>query len=183
MGQLARVQPQSRAVMEYCEPPLPDGLLAALNSRQSVLELKIPGPISRAALQAYVDGARPPLADEEEIDTIVSRLAVALPRKRDQPGVEAAKLDIYTSALRDVPLVDLRAASDWLINNAGFFPSVAEIRKAVAKVAGPRTARIARAELMIMRHDRDWTPPIADGEAVDVGSVVAEALAAHPSKR
>lgn len=148
-----------------------------------MLELKVPGPVSRAMLQAYVDGARPPLADEEEIDTIVTRLAIALPRKRDQPGVDGAKLDIYANALSDLPLVDLRAASDWLINNAGFFPSVAEIRKAVAKVAGPRTARIARAELMILRHDRDWSPPVADDDAVDVNDVVGAALAAHPSKR
>lgn len=148
-----------------------------------MLELKVPGPASRAVLQAYVDGARPPLADEEEIDTIVARLAIVLPRKRDEPGVDGAKLDIYASALSDLPLIDLRAASDWLINNAGFFPSVAEIRTAVAKVAGPRTARIARAELMILRHDRDWTPPIADGDAVSVGAVMSKALAAHPSKR
>ncbi|WP_088190821.1 hypothetical protein [Sphingobium sp. Z007] len=148
-----------------------------------MLELKVPGPVSRAALQAYVDGARPPLADEEEIDTIVARLAIALPRKRDQPGVDGAKLDIYASALSDVPLIDLRAASDWIINNAGFFPSVAEIRKAAAKVAGPRTARIARAELMILRHDRDWTQPVAEGEVVDMGAIMSEALAAHPSKR
>lgn len=148
-----------------------------------MLELKVPGPVSRALLQAYVDGARPPLADEEEIDTIVARLAVALPRKRDEPDVDGAKLDIYTGALSDLPLIDLRAASDWLIKNARFFPSVAEIRAAVAKVAGPRNARIARAEVMILRHDRDWTPPIADGDAVDAGAVMRKALAAHPSKR
>lgn len=148
-----------------------------------MLELKVPGPVSRALLQAYVDGARPPLADEEEIDTIVARLAIALPRKRDQPAVDGAKLDIYTSALSDLSLVDLRAASDWLINNAGFFPSVAEIRAAVAKMAGPRTARIARAQVMILRHDREWTPPIAESDAVDVTAVMMEALAAHPSKR
>lgn len=148
-----------------------------------MLELKVPGPLSRAMLQAYVDGARPPVADEEDIDTIVARLAVALPRKRDEPGVDGVKLDIYTSALSDLPMVDLRAASDWLINSARFFPSVAEIRATVAKIAGPRNARIARAQMMILRHDRDWVAPVADADALDASQIIAETLAAHPSRR
>lgn len=148
-----------------------------------MLELKVPGPVSRALLQAYVDGAQPPLADEEEIDTIIARLAVALPRKRDEPGVDSVKLDIYASALSDLPLIDLRAASDWLINNVRFFPSVAEIRAAVAKVAGPRIARVARAHVLILRHDRDWTPPATDTNETDVDRIVGEVLAALPSKR
>lgn len=165
------------------EPPLPAGLAAALNSRQSVLELKVPGPVSRAALQAYVDGALPPLAHEEEIDTIVAGLAIALPRKKDSAQTDGAKLDIYATALADVPLVDLNAAADTLIKTARFFPTVAEIRAAAAKAGGPRTARIARAELMILRHDRDWVPPIPAADVVDVGGMMANVLAAHPSKR
>lgn len=168
---------------KYCEPPLPAALAAALDSRESVLELKVPGPVSRAALQAYVDGARPPLADEEEIDTIISGLAVALRRPKGDNGVAEVKLDIYASALADIPMVDLCAASDILIKTEIFFPTVAEIRAAAARAAGPRSRRIARARVMIVRHDRDWTPSVMDADAVDVRGALRETLAAHPSKR
>lgn len=183
MGQLARVQPQSRAVTEYCEPPLTAALAAALDSRISVLELKVCGPESRAILQAYVDGASPPLADEEEIDTIVAGLAVALPRAKGDGAVAEAKLDIYAAALADIPLIDLRAAADHLIKTARFFPSVAEIRAAASITGRPRAARVARARVMIVRHDRDWQPPIAEISTSDALHQVHAALAAHPSKR
>ncbi|MFZ2996255.1 hypothetical protein [Sphingobium sp.] len=143
----------------------------------------MPGPVSRAALQAYVDGASPPLPDEEDIDTIIAGLAIALPRKKDTAQTDGVKLDIYATALADVPLVDLRAAADAMIKTARFFPTVAEIRAAASKAGGPRSARIARAQLMIMRHDRDWTAPVAPADAVDVRGAVRETLAAHPSKR
>lgn len=149
----------------------------------SVLELKVPGPVSRAALAAYVDGARPPLATEDDIDAVIAGLAIALPRARNDGAVASAKADIYATALADVPLPDLQAASEFLIKNARFFPTVAEIRAAAAKAGGPRTARIARAGFMILRHDRDWVPPVQADDAVDVTDVMAEALAAHPSKR
>lgn len=152
----------------YCEPQLPVGLAAALDSRASVLELKVCGPASRAALQAYIDGAQPPVPTDEEIDTIVAGLALALPRKQNDGSAAEAKLDIYAQALSDIPLVDLRAASDVLIKTAKFFPTVAEIRKAALVTMGPRHSRIARARLMILRHDREWSPPSEPMSAADV---------------
>lgn len=139
--------------------------------------------MGRAALQAYVDAARPPLADEEEIDTIISGLAVALPRAKGDGAVAEAKLDIYASALADIPLVDLRAGADHLINTARFFPTVSEIRAAAARTRGKRTARIARAEMMMLRHDREWVPPYDAEHSAQVEATVSDALASHPSKR
>ncbi|AOF96830.1 hypothetical protein BSY17_2656 [Sphingobium sp. RAC03] len=187
MGQLARVQPQSRAVTEYCEPPLTVALAAALDSRISVLELKVCGPESRAILQAYVDGASPPLADEEEIDTIIAGMAVALPRAKGDGAVAEAKLDIYAASLADIPLIDLRAASDHLIKTARFFPSVAEIRAAASITGRPRAARVARARVMIVRHDRDWQPPIEEmltaEETAQLERIVATPLAGRVDQR
>lgn len=165
------------------EPPLPAGLAAALNSRQSVLELKVPGPSSRAALQVYVDGATPPLPDEEDIDTIIAGLAIALPRRRDTAATDGAKLEIYATALSDVPLADLAAAADTMVKTAKFFPTVAEIREAARKASGPRVARIARARILIMRHDRDWVPPSNEADPSQVARIAGKALAAHPTNR
>jgi len=170
----------------FCEPPLPAGLRAALESSTSVLEMKVPGPASRAALQAYVDGAAPPLPCEEDVDTIIAGLAVALPRRRDDGAVDAAKLDIYANALADIPLTDLRAASDHLIKTARFFPTVSEIRAAALKTMGPRMSRIGRARLMIMLHDHHWTAPaeqLTPGEARKLRAIMADPIAASAKAR
>lgn len=151
-----------------------------------VFELKVCGPASRAALQVYVDGAMPPLPNEEDIDTIISGLAVALPRKQNDGAAAEAKLDIYAQALADIPLVDLRAASDHLIKTTKFFPTVAEIRKAALITMGPRCSRVARARLMILRHDREWSAPVegVDGVKVDrMRRSVGEKLAAGRNRR
>lgn len=151
-----------------------------------MLELKVPGPASRTALQAYVDGAQPPAASDEDIDTIVAGLAVALPRNKNDGAAANAKLDIYVQGLSDISLVDLQAASDHLIKTARFFPTVSEIRKAALVTMGPRNSRIARARLMILRHDREWSPPaepITAAEAKELRGNLADPLAASGETR
>lgn len=165
---------------QFCEPPLPAGLAGALDSSVSVLELKVCGPASRAALQTYVDGANPPMPSDEDVDTIVAGLAVALPRKQNDGTTAEAKLDIYAQALADIPLADLQAASDLLIKTSRFFPTVAEIRKAALVTMGPRHSRIARARLMILRHDREWRAPeepASADEARRASRIMAEPMA------
>ncbi len=167
-------------MIHFCEPPLPAGLAVALDSSTSVLELKVCGPASRAALQAYIEGATPPLPTDEDVDTIVAGLAVALPRKQNDGAAAEAKLEIYAQALADIPMVDLQAASDLLIKTARFFPTVAEIRKAALVTMGPRHSRIARARLMILRHDREWVAPdepMSAAEAHRAAKIMSDPLA------
>lgn len=123
--------------------------------------MKVPGPKSVAELQRYIEGAQsPPAASEEDIDTIVSGLATVLPRRKEDAASAAAKLATYAAALADIPLPDLLAASDHLIRTSQFFPTVFEIRRAADRTMGRRAARIARAQILIRRHEGEWSPPV-----------------------
>ena len=160
MGNLVPHPRQNSQTTRSFEPPLPAGLSAALESGQSILELKVPGPTSTAKLRAFVAfHAEQAMPGDEDIDTIVSGLALVLPRQKEDTSIAAVKLDTYCEALRDIPLADLRAARDHLVKTARWFPTISEIREAAQRTMGRRNAKIARAHLMIRRHEEEWREP------------------------
>jgi hypothetical protein len=124
------------------------------------LEVKVPGPTSTALLREFVaHHSNQLMPSDEEIDTIVSGLALVLPRQKEDTSSAAVKLDTYCEALSDIPLADLRAARDHLVKTARWFPTIAEIRETAYRTMGKRTAKIARARLLIRRHEVEWTEP------------------------
>src|SRR3546814_5429429 len=58
------------------------------------------------------------------------KLAIALPNAKIDDAEADARLEIYWSALRDIPLPDLRQAYDRLLKTSRFFPTIEEIRAA-----------------------------------------------------
>ena len=120
----------------------------------------MPGPTSTAQLREFVaHHVEQRMPSEEEIDTIVSGLALVLPRQKEDTAIAAVKLDAYCKALSDIPVADLEAARDHLVKTARWFPTVSEIREAAQRTLGRRNAKIARARLMIRRHEEEWREP------------------------
>lgn len=120
----------------------------------------MPGPTSTSQLREFVaHHAEQRMPTDEEIDTIVSGLALVLPRQKEDTAIAAVKLDAYCKALSDIPLADLEAARDHLVKTARWFPTVSEIREAAQRTLGRRNAKIARARLMIRRHEEEWRAP------------------------
>lgn len=120
----------------------------------------MPGPISTEQLRAFVAfHAQQRMPTDEDIDTIVSGLALVLPRQKEDTAIAAVKLDAYCKALSDIPLADLQGARDHLVRTARWFPTVSEIREAAHRTMGKRNAKVARARLMIRRHEEEWREP------------------------
>jgi len=160
MGNMIPHPRQNNQTIRSFEPQLPAGLNAVLESGESILEVKVPGPTSTALLREFVahhsDQVMP---SDEAIDTIVSGLALVLPRQKEDTSIAAVKLDTYCEALSDIPLADLQAARDHLVKTARWFPTISEIRQAAQRTLGKRQAKIARARLMIRRHEEEWREP------------------------
>ena len=160
MGNMIPHPRQNNQMIRSFAPQLPAGLSAVLENGESILEVKVPGPTSTALLREFVEfHSDQVMPTEEEIDTIVSGLALVLPRKKEDTAIAAVKLDVYCKALADIPLADLEAARDHLVKTARFFPTVSEIREAAQRTLGKRNAKIARARLMIRRHEAEWREP------------------------
>ena len=120
----------------------------------------MPGPISTEQLRAFIaHHAEQRMPTDEEIDTIVSGLALVLPRQKEDTAIAAVKLDAYCKALSDIPVTDLEAARDHIVKTARWFPTISEIRDAAQRTMGRRNAKIARARIMIRRHEEEWREP------------------------
>lgn len=147
----------------------------------------MPQPRHRAALQAFVDAhAGIPMPGPDDVDGMLTRLAIALPRSKTDMATADAKLDIYGEALDDVALPDLQAACAALIRTARFFPTVAEIRAAAAPTAQRRAWMLSRARMLIWRHDRHWRPeppPLTEAEQRELSAILRRTERKYPSKR
>lgn len=183
MGQLTRIQPeQSNSVVSWQEPPLPTKLDAAVKSRINVFELPVPGPQFLPALRVVV-AAQPPLATHTDINGWVIKLSTVMPMRKMSATDAAVAVGAYLEGLSDLAACDLDRACAHLLRNSKFMPTVAEIREQAAKLSSVRRYRQHRASMLIMRHEREWTGPVADGTAVDCSDVVAAALAQRSSAR
>lgn len=126
-----------------------------------MLELKVPGPKGVAELRAFVAfHANPVMPSDDEIENVVAALAAVLPRRKEDGATAAAKTETYCRALADVPIADLTAGRDWLMLNTQWFPTIYEIRKAAGRFGGPRAAKVARARILILRHEEEWREPV-----------------------
>lgn len=123
------------------------------------------------------------MPDIDQVETMLAKLSLALPKAKASDIEVDERLNIYWAELKGHALPDLQRAYSVLLQTCTFFPTIAEIEAAVAPIRAKRMARANRADMLIMKHEREWSPPVADDDAVDVGDLVDEVLAAHPSKR
>jgi hypothetical protein len=96
------------------------------------------------------------------IANIFGTLAVAFPAQRIGEDEAAAKLALYCRSLSDVPTDALQRAVDHLLKTQNWFPTVAEIRQAAAPHFEPRRMAMFACRSLIMRHDRDYRPPVEE---------------------
>lgn len=130
------------------------------------------GPVSAAALRDYVAACQPPLADEQQVGRVMTRIANMLPSPRGLGDGEAdERMATYRRALSRHALADLHAAYVAILRQCRFFPTIAEVEAIIAPIRAKRMARVHRAEMLIMKHDREWAAPVTD-------TVTAEEIAA-----
>src|SRR3546814_18692733 len=89
---------------------------------------------------------------------MLGKLAIALPKAKIDDAEADARLEIYWSALRDIPLPDLRTAYARLLKTSRFFPTIEEIRAPAHPSSAMRSNKRMRTQRLITRHDRQWHP-------------------------
>ncbi|WP_397586664.1 hypothetical protein [Sphingobium fuliginis] len=158
---------------------MPAKLDALVGQGLSLSEMPVVGPISAGHLQAYVDASVPPAPQLGQIETMMGKLSIALP-KREMSDEEAnERLDLYWQALKRHALPDLQQAFMTLLRTCKFFPTIAEIEAAVAPIRGRRTRRLVAARLLLMKHQREWRPsgePLTADEVRQLGSILADPM-------
>lgn len=158
---------------------MPDKLNALVEQGLSLSEMPTVGPVSAGHLQAYVDASVPPAPQLGQIETMIGKLSIALP-KREMSDEEAnERLDLYWQALKGHALPDLQQAFMSLLRTCKFFPTIAEIEAAVAPIRGRRTRRLVAARLLLLKHEREWQPagePLTLEEVKQLGHILADPM-------
>lgn len=121
------------------------------------------GPRSATALRAFAAEPEPPLAERDQVEVMIGKLAMATAQPKVSDAEAGERLNLYWRALGDVPLVDLRQAFDDLLRMATFLPTPAEVRKAAMAHTGKRLYAKSRARFLAWKHDTEWKP---EGEQV-----------------
>lgn len=144
-------------------------------------DLPVVGPVSATALREFLDSPEPPCAAQKQVEGMLAKLSIALPKSQSTDVEANARVEIYWQALRDVPLTDLHYAFTKLVQSARFFPTVKEILEAAAYPAMMRSYRKGRAKILLLKHEREWTDPaalIGDAERAQVADIIAGASGA-----
>ncbi|GEM_PF-2098350 len=167
--------------IRWSEPALPSKLNSLLDRKLAFNDLPVVGPVSAGHLRDYVAACQPPFALPEQINRMLTRVANMMPSPRGLSVEEAdERMATYRRALAIHALPDLHAAFDAILRKCRFFPTVAEIEEIIAPIRAARMARANRAEMILMKHEREWAPPVdaltAD-EAKQLGHILADPLA------
>ena len=117
------------------------------------------GPKTAEMLQQYVDAARPPMPEREQVEVMIAKLSLATANQKRSVEEEAERLELYWMTLRIYPLVDLRSAFIKLLRTCKFMPTPAEIDSIVQEEGSARRRRVVRARYLIQLHKRDYVPP------------------------
>lgn len=159
---------------------MPDKLSELLGRALTLSEMPVVGPVSADALREYVAQSAPPCPDVDQVGTMLTKLSLAMPKAHTSEIEAKERLDIYWQALRTYALPDLQQAFTVLLRTCRFFPTIAEIEAAVAPIRARRLARVNRADLLIMKHEREWREPqplLTADEAAQLGRILAAPLA------
>lgn len=179
MGTIAKIDPQTTSVTRWSEPSLPDKLSAVVDMGLNLSEMPVVGPISAGHLRTYIEASTPPAPQIGQIETMLAKLSIALPKKQVSDQEANERLDLYWQALRAHALPDLQQAFMVLLRTCRFFPTIAEIEDAVKAIRGPRARRLSAARLLLLKHEREWKPTgelLTAEEARQLGSILAQPL-------
>lgn len=117
------------------------------------------GPKSAEILQQYINAAKPPMPEREQVEVMIAKLSLATANQKRSVDEEAERLELYWLTLRIYPLVDLRSAFLKLLRTCKFMPTPAEIDSVVQEEGYERRRRVNRAKHLLMIHYREYTPP------------------------
>jgi hypothetical protein len=117
------------------------------------------GPKSAEILQQYINAARPPMPEREQVEVMIAKLSLATANQKRSVDEEAERLELYWLTLRIYPLVDLRSGFLKLLRTCKFMPTPAEIDTVVQEEGYERRRRVNRAKHLLMIHYREYTPP------------------------
>jgi len=131
------------------------------------------GPKTAKQLAAFADEPEPPLASRDQVDVMITKIAIGTAQARTTDAEASEKLEMYWLALRDIPLDDLRWAFGEIIKTATFLPVPAEVRAVALKPGLKRQNMKSRARYLAWKHDQEWAPPIPDDDLVDLGELRA----------
>jgi hypothetical protein len=165
---------------------LPSKLSALLDQKLRFTDYPVIGPVSASLLREYVASCQPPVANEDQANRMLTRIANNLrtPRLSDDPEeaerMAQDRMETYRRALCRHALADLFAAYGQILRKCRFFPTIAEIEEIVAPIRAKRMARANRASMLIMKHEREWKEPqplLTADEAARLGRILAAPLA------
>ena len=151
--------------------------MGSLNAKLSELVLSsaspVVGPKSASALRAFAAEPEPPLAERDQMDVMIAKLAMATAQPRVSDAEAGERLNLYWRALGDIPLIDLRQAFDDLLRSATFLPTPAEVRKAAMRYTGKRLYAKSRARYLAWKHDTEWEPHGDTGPPEELRALLA----------
>lgn len=142
--------------------------------------MPVVGPVSAQHLRSFVAASAPPLPEIDQVETMLAKLSLALPKAKASDVEADERLNIYWAELKSYALPDLQRAYSVLLQNCTFFPTIAEIEAAVAPIRAKRMARVNRADMLIMKHEREWKEPqplLTVDEAARLRRILAAPLA------
>lgn len=146
---------------------MPSKLSALLDQRLTLADLPIVGPVSAEQLRTYVEACQPPMPEPDQVNRMLTRLANMMPSPRLSDDEAAERMATYRRALSSHALPDLYAAFDQILRKCRFFPTIAEIEQIIAPIRAKRMARVNRAGLLLLKHEREWAPPVADVVSIE----------------
>lgn len=132
------------------------------------------GPKSAAALKAFAEQPEPPVADREQVETLVGKLAMATAQPKVSEAEAGARVELYWLALRDLPVDDLRAGFLDLLRGCTFLPTPAEVRTAALRHGAIRKYAKSRAKHLAWKHETEWQPPAELIDPAEVHALMAE---------
>jgi len=172
MNAVTSINPQTtKSVTQWREPSLPAKLNDLLDQRLTLADMPVIGPKSAAAFREYVADCVPPSPRIDQVENMLGKLSIVMPKAQASEAEASKRLDIYWQALRSHALPDLQAVFAVLLRTCKFFPSIAEIEYAIKPIRAKRMARVNRAEMLVMKHEREWSP--APAELADQRDVAA----------
>lgn len=170
MNEIAHRPPQTtKSAIRWSEPSLDAKLSALLDRPMTLAQMPVIGEKSANSLRAYIAGLTPPSAQINDIENMLGKLSLAMPKAHLSDAESAQRMDLYWQALRHHALPDLHAAFGVVLRSCKFFPTISEIEDAIRPVRSRRIAKQNRAEMLVMKHEREWIAPATD--LVDDGTV------------
>lgn len=155
-------RPTTKSVTRWSEPSLSDKLSALLDHPMTLAQMPVIGEKSASALRAYIAALTPPTAQMQDIENMLGKLSLALPKAQFSEAEASQRMDLYWQALRHHASPDLHAAFGSILRTCKFFPTISEIEDAIRPHRAKRISRQNRAEMLVMKHEREWLPPATD---------------------